>query len=414
MQREYKVKIVCIGNEILSGETLDTNSQFIAEQLTNMGIPVNGIETIADDLPTIIDNINCNAIANDLTIFTGGLGPTYDDITKTAIAKAFNCDLEVKPLLLTELAKRYGGEKPYVIEQATQPALAKILNNKLGSAPGLLFEQKNLVCFLPGVPHEMKSIFEVSLLPIIQTRFNLQPHLKHQLYFHQLAESKLNAFVHQLITKFDNISLGLYPKLSLVKLNLILNENIKTSNSASLQEFNQLVDTIKTQFANQLTPMPSLAESIQAICLSKKLTVATAESCSGGGVAAKLTAISGSSEYFLGSVVAYANSIKHKVLNVPKQNLTIYGAVSKETVSCMLQGVKQLMQSDYAVAVSGIAGPGGGSDTKPVGLVYIGVIDQQNKIHIKKYNFTGNRAIITKRAINNALADLFTQLYLNA
>lgn len=367
--------IITIGDEILLGQILDTNSRFIAEKLARAGIEVTEMLTVADKRDEIYETVDYAMNEAELVIVTGGLGPTKDDVTKKVLAEYFGSRLVVHPEVLSWLEELLQGRGIALNEnnksQALLPDNCRILRNLKGTASGMWFERgwKSLIS-LPGVPFEMEHLMETSVMPELKRRY---PHLQldyKMLQVYDIPESELA----ERLTDWEGalpegIGLAYLPSPGLVKLRV-------TGRGKAVDKLEEFYLSLKTVLAGlhyTEGEEDSLEKRFGNFFRENKWTVATAESCTGGYIAHLITSVPGSSAYFKGSVVAYANEVKERVLGVNEEDLRRYGAVSEQVVRQMAEGVKRLMYTDYAVATSGVAGPTGGTLEKPVGTVWIAV-----------------------------------------
>ncbi len=373
--------ILTIGDELLIGQTIDTNSAYIAQQLNAMGIWVRKRVAVGDNRDEIVSALREESRHSTLLIMTGGLGPTADDITKPLLCDYFGstlvrdqATLEHIQYLFEKVYKRPGAMLERNKKQADVPDNCLVLRNPVGTAPGMLFKKEGVVYVaLPGVPREMKELMQTAVLPWLEKN-TTRPRIVHRnLLTCGIGESMLA----ELLTEFESslpphISLAYLPNYGMVKLRL-------TAKAESGNHLQQEVDTLARQLCvltkeylvtDQEISMEAL---IGQLLVTTNRTMATAESCTGGLIAHQLSTVPGASAYFKGSVVCYSNDIKEKVLGVQKNTLEQYGAVSEEAVTEMVKGVLRVMDADVALAVSGIMGPGGGSPEKPVGTVYLAV-----------------------------------------
>ncbi|MBE9468047.1 MAG: competence/damage-inducible protein A [Bacteroidetes bacterium] len=400
-------EIVSIGDEILIGQILNTNSKWIAEQLNLIGIDVCQISTISDNKQHILKALDEAGKRADIILITGGLGPTKDDITKNALCEYFDTKLVFNQNLYENverfISKRDMGMNNLNKEQSEVPENCKIIPNKYGTAAGMWFEKNNKVYIsMPGVPFEMISMMEEEIIPLIKNKFN-PPVIIHKTILTQgypeseLAE-KLSDWEDNLP---KNMSLAYLPSPE----NLRLRLSVKGENSELLiKEIDTEIDKLKKQINSYIFgyDKETLQEVVGRLLLLNNKTLASAESCTGGNIAKLITSVPGSSKYFLGSVVAYSNKIKTSILNVNNNSIEEQGAVSKQVVSEMSSGIINSFKSDYAIATSGIAGPLGGTKEKPVGTTWIAVASK-NQIIAKKFHFGDNRNRNITRASATAL-----------
>jgi nicotinamide-nucleotide amidase len=381
-----QVSIVTIGDELLIGQVIDTNSAWMAQELNKAGFWVRRRLAIGDGRDDILKALEEESKAAGIILITGGLGPTADDITKAVLCEYFNSPLVVNEEALenvknifTRIFNRPVTERN--LKQAEVPAVCKVIQNKRGTAPGMLFEKnEKIFVSMPGVPHEMKGMMTDDVIPILKNHF-VTSHISHRtLLTAGIGESGLADH----ISKFEsalpsNIKLAYLPGYGMVRLRLTANsaQRDRMENELDLA-FNNLKALVQEWIVTDEDI--TLQEAIGKLLTLRKQTVSTAESCTGGYVAHLITGIPGSSNYFRGSVIAYDNEIKKKLLNVDPAILSAHGAVSEETVKAMAKGAILNLETDFAVATSGIMGPGGGSEEKPVGTVWIAAGDAHDII----------------------------------
>ena len=385
---EINASLITIGDELLIGQTVDTNSAHIGKELNTIGIWVQRRIAIGDVKEDILETLKVESERSQLIIITGGLGPTADDITKPALCEYFNSNLVMNEAALEnvkEIFKRVN--RPLIdrnIKQAEVPHNCEVLLNTRGTAPGMWFEKEGIIYIsLPGVPHEMKGLME-QILPRLTKQFQLPAIIHQTLVTYGKGESE----VAEHIADFENtlpahIKLAYLPSYGMVKLRL----TAKGADREKLQkESDKYFKTLKEKVAPWLVTDKDkpMAEVLGDALNKVKKFVATAESCTGGYIAHLLTEKSGSSTTFKGGVVSYANEAKENSLGVQHQTLVTYGAVSEETVIEMATSVLQIMNADYAIATSGIMGPEGGTKEKPVGTVWIAVADG-DEVRTTKY-----------------------------
>ena len=394
---EIYCEIITIGDEILYGHILDTNSKWLSKNLNELGVKTNKISTIGDNYIQIKDILESSIKENDIIIFTGGLGPTNDDITKKCLNDFFKGKLVTDNYTLSHIKKIFKKRNLDLTkknrDQALVPDNCKVLHNKYGTAPGIAFEKDNkLVISLPGVPYEMKSLFENKCSQIIKQKFSLSIIHHRTIKTVGIGESWLSDLISEWEKNLDNnISLAYLPSIGRVKLRLTgRGNNLNKIKSAIDKEEKKVVPIIRKYiygFDNE-----ELESCVGNLLIKNKKTLSIAESCSGGYLSHLVTSIPGSSKYFSGSVVAYSNNIKINNLNVNKKNIEKFGAVSKEVVEEMATNVRKKFNSSIGISTSGIAGPSGGTENKPVGTVWIGYSDK-NKTLSKKLLLTNRRDI---------------------
>ena len=375
--------IITIGDEILIGQIIDTNSAWMAQQLNLQGVQVGTIITVSDEHEAITKAVDEALKTADLVLVTGGLGPTKDDITKKALADYFETGMyfhEPTHERIVKLFERWGRTPTESHkEQCYMPENATILFNKMGTAPGMWFESNGKVLVsMPGVPMEMKYLMEFEVLPKVNDRFPKMPILHRTILTVGDGESRIAKMIQSVEDNLpEGVKLAYLPGLGAVRLRLTAigaDEQVLQANlDAKVKEIEALIPHLIFGYDKQ-----KLEEVVGQLLEERDLQLATAESCTGGYLAHQLTSVPGSSAYFKGSVVAYSNEIKEKCLNVQSETLQTHGAVSEETVIEMVEGALKLLETDVAVAISGIAGPGGGTPEKPVGTIWLAVGNKKN------------------------------------
>lgn len=392
-------EIICIGTEILLGDILNTNCRYLAQELAALGIPHYYQTVVGDNLPRIHKIIEIAAARADILIFTGGLGPTPDDLTTEAIAKFFNTPLEEKPEIITAIDTKFAsiGRKMAANnrKQALIPVGAKILPNPTGTAPGIIWEipydNKTLtILTFPGVPSEMHRMWQETAIPFLKSQGWGQDIIYSQmLRFRGIGESTLAAKVNHLFS-LQNPTVAPYASAGEVRLRI-------SAKAKSEKEAMTIIEPVAAEIkqiagSDYFGKDEDTLETVvgQFLC-DRKQTVAVAESCTGGGLGSIFTCVPGSSEYFLGGIIAYSNQVKIGLLGVAQDTLNQYGAVSHPVAQEMAQGVKQKLNTDWGISITGIAGPGGGTETKPVGLVYIGLASADGQIKSFECRFGKDR-----------------------
>jgi len=395
--REIIAEIVTIGDEILYGQITDTNSQWLAEQVGLLGIKVKRKVSVGDQLEELLTIFAESESRSDIIILTGGLGPTSDDITKPALCQYFQCGLTMDEAVLKHVTEFFEKRGRPMLEinkmQAAIPDVSHVLFNSLGTAPGLWIERNGKVFIsLPGVPFEMKEIMNSSGLPKLKTFFQ-PPSIQHQIIRTiGIGESFLAEKIKGWEEKLPSfVKLAYLPSIGGVKLRLTgFGPELETISKALLEQALAAKEIIGTNVYS-LRDI-ELEKALGELLTENKLTIATAESCTGGAVASILTSVPGSSRYFVGSIVAYSNEVKMKSLGVQATTLQHYGAVSEQTVIEMAEGVRKRVGTDIGISTSGIAGPDGGSPEKPVGTVWLAYSDKHKTI-TKKLQLGKDRAV---------------------
>jgi len=368
--------VISIGDELLIGQTVNTNASFIAAELNQAGIQVRSILTIADEKNEISHALQQASQQSGIVIITGGLGPTNDDITKNTLCEYFGSTLILHKPSLENIRKLFyqRGMKITTVNrnQAMVPHNCTVLKNTLGTAPGMWFQKDNIHYFsLPGVPFEMKALMTDGVIPLL-AKLNISTPIIHKTILTTgIGESALAELISGWENKLpSHIKLAYLPEPGIVKLRLSCyhagSVETKKAFDAEVKKLKKLIPDLIFGYEND-----TLASVTGKLLQKKQASVATAESCTGGLIAHLITEVPGASAYFKGSVIAYHNDIKTKVLGVNKNLIEKHSAVSEEVVRAMASGVRELMQTDYALAASGIAGPDGGTPEKPVGTVWI-------------------------------------------
>lgn len=405
--------VVSIGNELLIGETVNTNAAWIGRRLGETGIVLQKIITIGDDGNAIVSAVDEAVGHYAVTIVTGGLGPTHDDITKNVITDYFGGKLVFHPEILARL-KAYFEARGYPFpktneSQAYLPDNAEILPNKAGSAQGMLFKKNGHLCFvLPGVPREMEYIMENSVLPYLRQLKNDQVVQHFTWRTTGVPESLLAEMLGDVSRIEEHGRLAFLPKYTGVDLRLTVEAKSVEEAETHRKQVEKLITEKIGNYVYATGDMP-LEKVIGDLLREKRQTLAVAESCTGGLICSRLTRIPGSSAYFMGGMVTYSNEQKVKALGVSAATLARHGAVSEETAREMAAGVRRAVGTDYGLSVTGIAGPEGGTPEKPVGLVYIGLATK-NQVEARRHLFARDRQINQERSATAALLWLWRVL----
>lgn len=408
-----KVSILNIGDELLIGQVVNTNAAQISQRLTQAGMIVSSVYTIGDNAEDIWNYLRHCLQSSEAVLITGGLGPTKDDITKKTLCDFFGSELYENEEALENVRRIVASHGRELTDtnrlQAWVPRCCTMINNVLGTAPCMWFETDDrpskVVVSLPGVPFEMINLMDTEIVPRLKEHFNVCAIINKNLLLHGIGESFLSDLIEPWeLALPDNIRLAYLPQPGLMKLRLTARGN----DSAMLQ--NQITTAVKDLYpiAGKYImgeDAESLPELVARAMAAAGKTLATAESCTGGNIAAKLTALPGASVYVRGSVVAYSNEVKECALGVRHETLVRYGAVSEETVREMAAGARERLGSDYAVATTGVAGPSGGTPEKPVGTVWIAVASEDT-VSAELLHLTGQRAQIVERTCNAVFAAL--------
>ena len=416
-----KAEIITIGDELLIGQVVDTNSAWMAQRLNDEGIELYQITSVHDNREHILSALDEAFSRVDIVLTTGGLGPTKDDITKNVMCEYFGTQLVEDPHVRAHIHELYK-DRPEALNRltATQwqvPQSATILPNRVGSAPIMVFENKvegegqnsKFLIAMPGVPHEMKIAMIEQVLPFIRLkvigeRLKAMDIVHKTILVHGIPESKLAILIEDWENTLpSSIRLAYLPKDGIIRLRL------SSYGEATEAEIQSHIDTLLPLISDYLlaTEDISLESLVGRLLVQQGMTIATAESCTGGRLAAALNAQSGASAYYMGSVVAYDNSVKTNILGVSPFTLDADGAVSESTVRQMAEGVRALLHTDYAIATSGIAGPTGGTPDKPVGTVWIAwATPDGTQTQCFHFGAAREREQITLRAVNEALVRL--------
>jgi len=399
--------IITIGDEILIGQVTDTNAVWISQQLNAIGVQVGEMVTVSDEAGQINSTLDRYIGHFDLLIMTGGLGPTTDDITKQTLAAYFGSKMvtvqEVKDKIIAYFKERGRSMIESNLKQADVPEVCRVLMNYHGSAPGMWFEKEGTILIsLPGVPYEMKGLMEDHVLPELISRNNVSQVVHRTIMTQGVPESYLAAMLRDWESALPEcVKLAYLPRPGIVRLRLtIVDKCAKDAEQILDVTIAKLLDIIPEHIFGY--DDISLEESLGELLRDRGLTLASAESCTGGNIARMITSVPGSSSYYSGSVIAYENRIKSEVLGVDPLVIEEKGAVSREVVEQMARGVRQLMGTDTSISTSGIAGPDGGSDEKPVGTTWVCVQYGEDSF-AKIYHFGGTRERIIDQASNTAL-----------
>jgi len=407
-------EIITIGDEILIGQIVDTNSAWMAQQLNNAGIRVKQISSVSDERQHILNALAEASERAEIILITGGLGPTKDDITKKTLAEYFGVGfVESKDALenVYRIFEKYNRPMLEVNRQQAQvPENCEVILNKNGTAPGMWFNHKGKIYVsMPGVPFEMMYMIEEEVIPKLKATFKL-PVIIHKTI---LTAGEGESFLAEKIADIENdlppyIKLAYLPKLGQVRLRLSADGDDAAFLKQKIDKFSaRIVERVGNAVVAQEDI--SLEKALLDLMAEKRLTLSIAESCTGGYLSYLLTQHAGSSKVFLGGAVSYSNELKENLLGVKDETIIKYGAVSEETVIEMVKGALSNFKSDFAIAITGIAGPDGGTTEKPVGTVWIGVASAERSF-IKKFTFGSKRAQNIERSAITALSMLNTLL----
>jgi nicotinamide-nucleotide amidase len=388
-------EIITIGDEILIGQIVDTNSAWMGRQLNDAGIRVKQVTSVSDEKGAILDALADAEKRADLVLITGGLGPTKDDITKYTLCEYFGSELVLNEAALENVRQIFARFKRPVLEvnlkQAEVPDNCQVLLNANGTAPGMWFEQNDTIFVsMPGVPFEMMGMMEEQVIPMLKQRGDVPAVIHETIMTAGIGES----FLAEAISDIEDvlppyIKLAYLPKLGSVRLRLSGVSDDEQGLRAELMNYKEQIAARVSEHVFAMEDIP-FEEAILRKLTGRKETLVTAESCTGGYIAHLLTTVPGSSAAFLGGAVSYSYALKEIMLGVREETLAQSGAVSEETVREMAVGALENYQADYAIACSGIAGPGGGTADKPVGTVWIAVADK-TEVMVRKFQFGNKR-----------------------
>ncbi|GAB6156226.1 competence/damage-inducible protein A [Desulfosporosinus burensis] len=404
-----KAEIVSTGTEILLGETLNTSAHYLTGKLSTLGIEVDYHTTIGDN-PERLEQVLRQALGrSDLLITTGGLGPTADDLTKELVAKVLELKLELDSSSLEQIKKFFGRRKAPMPEsnekQAFFPVNSKILPNPIGTAPGAIIEKSGkIVIILPGPPFELHPMFDNYVWPELEKI--LEPHVERMnervLKVFGIGESAIEEVLNELM-RLPNVTVALLAKRAEMHIRLVARSTEKTSGEA-VKALDRVEEEIRQRLGNKVfgRDQETMVGIVGQLFTDRHLTISTAESCTGGLLGAALTQEPGSSRFYLGGVVSYSNSLKQGLLGVSGETLKAFGAVSEEVAKEMAEGIRAKTGSDLAISTTGIAGPDGGSDQKPVGLVFIGIATPTG-VEVEKFQLYGERQSVRQLTVHAAL-----------
>ncbi len=411
-----KTALMSIGDEILIGQILNSNSKWIADKLTPIGCSVVKISTIGDGVDQIISELDSLLEISDLLIITGGLGPTHDDITKQVLCDYLGDELQINDQWMLKLEEQFKNRGWALSdrnkEQALMPSRSKLLYNRIGTAPGMLFEHNGKhIISMPGVPQEMECIMNESALPIIQDivkNSSSEVTLYKNIQTHGIGESTLADNLELSEEFLANSSLAFLPSFRGVKLRIGAFGQNYDSAVAEMQRISEYIIARCEPYIISLdeTPYPELLGNLLK---AKGKTISVAESCTGGLLGAALTSIAGSSQYFIGGMLTYSNESKINNLGVQSDIIENFGAVSEQCANAMSSRVRKLFNTDYGISITGIAGPDGGSSEKPVGTIWMSISDENGE-EAYVQNFGNAREMSRDRAVQTALVRLIKKI----
>lgn len=411
-----KISILTVGDEILIGQIVNTNAAWMAKQCTDIGADVVIHSSIGDDAQEMIAELHRLMEESDVVLVTGGLGPTHDDITKDVLCTFYSDTLvfhEPTHLYLQEFfAKRGRTITDRNAAQAMLPSTCEVLANTRGTAPGMLFERNGKLLFsMPGVPLEMKGIMEEYALPKIISRMNERSSQRvwyRTIQTTGIPESNLADTLGEPSSFLGTATLAFLPSYAGVRLRIGVKEFLQEVATAKLDAIQKYIENKAGEYIFSIGDV-SLPEVVGSLLKEKGKTLSIAESCTSGMLGMQLTEVSGSSSFFMGGVMCYSNESKIRDVGVSRESIIAYGSVSESVASELAQGVRNRFGTDYGIGITGIAGPGGGTEEKPVGLVFIAVANAA-KVQVQKFQFGANRTMNRERSCGSALAMLLSLL----
>ncbi len=401
-----RIELISIGDELLIGQTINTNASWMGSEFATAGYKVNHVATISDSREAILSALETALKRSDVICITGGLGPTKDDITKHVLCEFFETELEINEEVFAHVAEFFEKRNRPMLEvnrlQAAVPKAAKVLFNKNGTAPGMWFEKDGkIIVSMPGVPYEMKGIFSEHVLPKVIERFGKRNLLQRTVMTQGIGES----FLADRMSGWENrleaagLSLAYLPSPGMVKLRLT-----SFNGKEDEQIMQAFIDELKAELPKHVygEEEVSLTEIIGVLLKERNQTVGTVESCSAGKLAGTIASVSGTSDYYMGSLVTYSNEMKTVLADVPPRLIEKHGAVSQEVVEAMALGGLKKLRVDWCVSTSGIAGPTGGTEDKPVGTIWIAVASK-DKVVSKRFLFGDHRERNVQMTVLSAL-----------
>jgi len=403
-------EIIAIGSELLTPYRQDTNSLYLTEKLNEIGVEVRFKSIVGDEHEAITAAAKLAMQRSDIIIFCGGLGPTEDDLTREAVAEALGLPLERDAAIVAKLEERFAkrGYKfpPNNAKQADVIANAAVLPNTMGSAPGQWISGKydgheRILILLPGVPYELRTLVEAECIPRLRAKVPAQHIAMRTLKMAMIPESQVDARVSPIYKKYADVQTTILAGGGEIQLHLRCRKDSKEEAEARVEE---LADEIEEEMGDAVFSRKgeTMEQIVSYLLQMRGMTLATAESCTGGLLAERITSISGSSRYFLGGAVVYSNELKTQFANVPKALIDKHGAVSREVAQALAEGIRKRCLASYGVGITGVAGPTGGTEQKPVGLVYIALAGEEGTQVVER-NFPGDRARIRQFSTMQAL-----------
>jgi nicotinamide-nucleotide amidase len=403
-------EIIAVGSELLTPHRQDTNSLYLTEKLNDLGVEVRFKCIVGDDLEPLTAAAKLAMRRSDIILFSGGLGPTEDDLTREAVADALGLKLQRDPQIIAQLEERFAkrGYKmtPNNAKQADVIASAAALPNSLGSAPGQWIAgkydgQDRILVLLPGPPYELKAMFETECLPRLRARIPEQHIATRILKMAMIPESQVDARVAPIYKTYTDVAATILAGGGEIQLHLRCRKDSQAEAEARVEE---LAEKIEDEMGDAIFSRKgeTIEQIVSYLLQMRGMTLAAAESCTGGMLAERITSLSGSSRYFLGGAVVYSNELKTQFANVPKSLIDRHGAVSREVAAAMAEGIRKRCVASYGIGITGVAGPTGGTEQKPVGLVYIALAGEEGT-QIVERNFPGDRQRVRQFSTQQAL-----------
>jgi nicotinamide-nucleotide amidase len=403
-------EIIAVGSELLTPHRQDTNSLYLTEKLNDLGVEVRFKCIVGDDREGLTAAAKLAMRRSDIIIFSGGLGPTEDDLTRESVAEALGLKLQRDPQIVAQLEERFAkrGMKMSAnnLKQADVVASATALPNTLGTAPGqwiagMYDGHERLLMLLPGPPYELKALFENECLPRLRAHIPTQHIATRTLKMAMMPESQVDARVAPIYKTYTDVETTILAGAGEIQLHLRCRKDSSAEAEARVAE---LADQIEDELGDAIFSRKgeSIEQIVSYLLQMRSMTLAVAESCTGGLLAERITSLGGSSRYFLGGAVVYSNELKTQFANVPKALIDQHGAVSREVASAMAEGIRKRCVASYGVGITGVAGPGGGTEQKPVGLVYIALAGEEGTQVVER-NFPGDRTRIRQFSTQQAL-----------
>jgi nicotinamide-nucleotide amidase len=403
-------EIIAVGSELLTPHRRDTNSLYLTEKLNDLGVEVRFKCVVGDDAEGLTAAAKLAMRRSDIIIFTGGLGPTEDDLTREAIAGALGLKLQRDPELIARLEERFAKRgikmSPNNAKQADILTSATVLPNPLGTAPGQWIAgkydgQERILILLPGPPHELKALFEAECIQRLRVRVPVQHIASRILKVAMMPESQVDARVAPIYKTYTDVQTTILAGGGEIQLHLRCRKDSQAEADARVEE---LAEKIEDELGDAIFSRKgeTIEQIVSYLLQMRSMTLAVAESCTGGLLAERITSLSGSSRYFLGGAVVYSNELKTQFANVPKALINQHGAVSREVAASMAEGIRKRCLASYGVGITGVAGPTGGTEQKPVGLVYIALAGEEGTQVVER-NFPGDRKRIRQFAAQQAL-----------